>query len=105
MTKQQLHIAALAVVLVGGSWATASAQSPTPATSSSGMGAMQSGQTDSMMSGSKAKTMGGMSSSMMMGSDPVKMCTQMMAVVSRDPKLHQEMNRAMTGAMSKGHTK
>jgi hypothetical protein len=107
MTKQHIHIAALAAILVGGSWATAGAQSETTASPQPAMGSMKSSQPDPMMGGSNGHTLRGMNSSMMMmmGSDPVKMCTQMMAAVSRDPKLHQEMNRMMNDAMSKDHTK
>jgi hypothetical protein len=104
MTRQHIHIAALAAILVGGSWATADAQSATSAPTSPAMGSMKSDPADPMMGASNGNTMRGMNSSMM-GSDPVKMCTQMMAAVSRDPKLHQEMNRMMNDAMSRDHTK
>lgn len=103
MTKQQIHIVALAAILVGGSWATAGAQSEPPASSQPAMGSMYSAQSDPM-GVSHGRTMRGMNSSMMVNG-PVKRCTQMMASVSRDPKLHQAMNRIMNDAMSRDYTK
>jgi hypothetical protein len=72
--------------------------SPSPATE------MNSGHSGAMMKGNGAGAKGGTNSPMMggdmMDGDPVAMCTKMMNTVASDPKLHQEMNRAMKGAMS-----
>ncbi len=103
MTKQHIHIAALVAILVGGSWAIAAAQSASPTSTAPSMGSTHSGESDPMMSRSHGQSMHGMNSSMM-GNDPLKMCSQMMAAVSRDPKLHREMSRAMEEGMSKAHS-
>jgi hypothetical protein len=103
MIKQQIHIAGLAAVLVGGSWAVAGAQSAPSTSTSPATGGMDSRQHDRMVNGSSDPNMRINSSAM--GNGAVKMCGQMMTAMSRDPKLRQEMDHAMSTVTSKNHTK